>query len=299
MDRLTLLHAFVRLVELGTFTAVADEMRVKQSTVSKWIAELEERLGVQLIERTTRTRRVTEAGELFYERARELLSAWESATAEVQEQAPELRGRLRVSVPVVFGRLFVVPRVADFLQRHEAIEVELLYSDRYVNLIEERIDVAIRVGLPEDSSLTSRKLAETGRHLVASPEYVARRGAPERPSDLKEHTCLLHTGLSNGDVWSFGLPGGGEERARVRGRIAANNSEALLYMARRGFGVALLATWLVRDALDAGELVELLPNLTRPPAPICALMPPRRFVHPRVRRFIDFMVDAFAQARLR
>ena len=291
MDRLTAMHAFVRLVELGTFSEVADELRIKQSTVSKWLASLERELGVQLIERTTRTRRVTDAGTLFYRRARDILAAYDDASASLQEQAPEPRGRIRVSLPVVFGRLFVVPHVAAFLQRYRHVEVELVFSDRYVNLVDEAIDVAVRVGTPADSSFRARKLGETGRCLVASPGYLAERGAPRTPDDLSAHQCLLHTGLTTGATWSF-RSATGQVRAPVRGRISANNSDTLLFMARAGLGIALLASWLVGSDLQSGQLVPLLGDYQLPRAPIQALMPPGKRIHPRVRIFLDFLAQA-------
>jgi DNA-binding transcriptional LysR family regulator len=285
------MQAFVRLVEAGSFSAAAAELRVKQSTVSKWVAALEEQFGAQLVERTTRSQRVTEPGQRFYERARELLAAYEEATHELQERAPEPRGLLRVSVPTVFGRLFVVPHVARLMRRYPELELELVFSDRYVNLVEEGIDVAIRVGLPADSTFRARKLGETRRHLVASPGYLEQHRAPRTPRELKEHSCLLHTGLRTGDVWSF-RRGGKAVQAPVRGRLSANNSEAVLVMARAGLGVALLAEWLVEADLKSGRLVSLMPDYAPPPAPIQAVMPPGKYLHPRVRAFIDFLADA-------
>jgi DNA-binding transcriptional LysR family regulator len=285
------MQAFVRLVEAGSFSAAATELRVKQSTVSKWVAALEEEFGAQLVERTTRSQRVTEPGQRFYERARELLAAYEEAASELQERAPEPRGLLRVSVPTVFGRLFIVPHVARFMRRYLEVEVELVFSDRYVNLVEEGIDVAIRVGLPADSTFRARKLGETRRHLVASPGYLKQHPAPRAPKDLKEHSCLLHTGLRIGDIWSFQRAGKAFQ-APVRGRFAANNSEAVMVMARAGIGIALLAQWLVEEDLRSGRLVSLLPDYAPPPAPVQAILPPGKYVHPRVRAFIDFLADA-------
>ncbi len=291
MDRLAAMQAFVRLVEVGSFSTVAEELRIKQSTVSKWVAALEEELGTQLVERTTRRQRVTEPGQRFYERARELLAAYEEVSTELQERAPEPRGRLRVSVPTVFGRLHVVPHLATFMGRHRQLELELVFSDRYVNLVEEGIDVAIRVGLPADSSFRARKLGETRRHLVASPAYLKQHPAPRSPKELRHHACLLHTGLRTGDIWTF-RRGSRLVRAPVRGRFSANNSEALLAMARSGHGVALLAEWLVDTDLRGGRLVALLPEYEPPPAPIQALIPPGKHAPPRVRAFIDFLAEA-------
>ncbi|MEM6732402.1 MAG: LysR family transcriptional regulator, partial [Myxococcota bacterium] len=224
MDRLSALEAFVRLSELGTFSAVSNDLRVRQSTISKWIAALEEDLNVQLVERTTRSLRITDAGHSFLEDAREVLAAYEHATGRVGMSAPTLRGRLRISVPVVFGRLFIVPELRRFLRKHPQIEVELLFHDHYVNLIEENVDVAIRVGTPVDSSYRSHPLGETPRHLVSCKKYLDAHGVPKGPHDLERHSCLTHSGLTRGDVWvltrnqsRFEVP--------VRGCFSANNSE--------------------------------------------------------------------------
>lgn len=294
MDRMTAMHAYVRLVELGTFSAVADELRIKQSTVSKWLAALEHELGAQLVERTTRTRRITDAGRLFYQRAKDILAAYDDATAALQERAPEPRGRIRISLPVVFGRLFVVPHIASFLRRYRSVEVEIRFSDRYVNLVDEAIDVAVRVGTPADSSFRARKLGETGRRLVAAPGYLAEAGHPRTPRDLSEHQCLLYTGLNTGATWVFERAGR-RLRASVSGRISANNSEALLTMARAGLGIALLATWLVGPELADGSLVPLLTDYRPPSAPIQALMPPGKRVHPRVRSLLDHLTRALSE----
>lgn len=292
MDRLTALRAYVRVVELGTMTGAAAELRVKQSTVSKWVAALEAEVGVPLIERTTRTHRLTDAGRTFHQRARAILAAWEEATAELQADGAGLRGRVRLSVPVVFGRLHVVPALPDFLRAHPGIALELRFSDRYVNLIDEDLDVAIRVGLSVDSSFRERRLTETGRQLVASPAYVTAHGAPAAPAELEGRDCLLHSALGAGDVWTLTDDDGTPHRARVTGRFSADNSDALRWMAVEGLGIALLADWLVAEDLAAGRLVPLLTDYALPPAPIRAVMPPTTFVNPRVRALLDHLGEA-------
>jgi DNA-binding transcriptional LysR family regulator len=296
MDRIRALRAFVRAVEVGTFTAVADELRVKQSTISKWMAGLEAELGVPLLHRTTRASRLTEAGETFLARAREVLAAYDRALAEVQARAPELRGRLRASVPVVFGARYVVPAASAFLRAHPGVELELVYSDRYQRLVDEGLDLAVRVGIPADTSARAIALGRSRRHLVASPAYL--EGAPplRGPADLSAHRCLLHTGLDAAVTWSFRDPDGHAVRASVRGRFSANHSASLLAMARAGHGVALLADWLLQDDLASGRLVSLLEGFEPPPAPIQGLVPAGRAVHPRVRAFLDLLRDHLRRA---
>lgn len=302
MDRIDAMRAFVRVVEGESFSSVAESLRVGQPTISKWIAGLERELGVQLIERTTRARRVTEAGHLFYMRAREILEGFEEVSAQLQARQPELRGRLRVSLPVVFGQRHVVPALDGFLRRHEVLELELVFNDRYVNLLEEGFDVAIRVGAPVDSTLRARTLATTPRLLVAAPAYLKAAPPLRRPADLADHACLLHTGLGVGASWGFtGAQTGEVESARVTARCVANHSEAILCLARQGHGVALLASWLVDEALRAGELVALLAGdlceqgWRASPAPVQALMPPGAFTHPRVRALVDHLVEALSE----
>ena len=291
MDRIDAIHAFVRLVEIQSFSEVAKEIRVTQSTVSKWLAALEEELGVQLIERTTRTQRVTEAGQVLYERGKRILESYQDVRSLLQEGAPEPSGRLRISVPVVFGQRHVVPHMPKLLQRFRALEVELVFNDRYVNLVEEGFDAAIRVGIPVDSTLRARKLGVTDRVLVAAPSYLERLGAPRAPRDLQDHECLLHTGLAFGERWTF-RHDGRSSSVRVHGRFSANHSDALLQMCRSGTGIALLAAWLVDADLRRGRLVSLLPGHQPPNAPIQALFAPGRFVHARLRAFLDFVEDS-------
>ncbi len=301
MDRFTTLKAFCRLMELESFSAVAQELRVKQSTVSKWIAALEEELGVRLVDRTTRSLRATEAGQRFYRRAASIVPDYEAAVGEAREATAELRGPIRMSVPVVFGQRFIVPAVTRFLLLHESIELELIFGDRYVSLVEERFDLAIRVGVPVDSALSSHSLAEGRRYLVASPAYLERCGAPEDPSGLERHQCLVpHGHGQRGDqnppgAWSF-RRGKKVYRVRVGGRVCTNHSEATLHLARAGMGVALLASWLVEPDILQGALVALLPDFEPPSAPVRGLTPPGRFLTPRVRALIEHLRRELAPA---
>ena len=293
MDQLTALRAYARLVELESFTAVAGELRVKQSTVSKWIAALEDDLGVRLIDRTTRSLHVTDAGRRFYQRASAIVSDYEAAVGEAREEASALRGRIRMSAPVVFGQRFIVPAVTDFLLQHEAIEFELTFGDRYVSLVEEGYDVAVRVGTPVDSTLRSHSLGGGRRCLVAAPSYLAQRGAPRTPKDLEDHQCLVHTDRSARATWTF-RQGKRSQQVRVGGRVCANHSESTLHMAKAGLGVALLASWLVAPELARGALVPLLEGYAPPPAPVQALTPPGRLLTPRVRALIKHLRIALA-----
>jgi len=286
MDRLTTLRAYSRLVELESFSRVAKELRVKQSTVSKWIAALEEDLGVRLVDRTTRSFHVTEAGNRFYQRASAIVSDYEDAVGEVREEASALRGRIRMSVPVVFGQRFIVPAITRFLVEHEHIELELVFGDRYVNLVEEGFDLVIRVGIPVDSALRSHTLGEGRRYLVAAPSYLERYGTPSDPRDLENHQCLIHTERSTWVAWSF-KRGKKSQQVRASGRVSANHSESTLYMARAGLGVALLASWFVEPDLRSGRLVALLPSHALPLAPVRALTPPGKLLASRVRVLIE------------
>lgn len=283
MDRLDALRLFCRVAARGSFSAAAGDMKVKQSTASKWIAELELQLGASLFQRTTRSVQITDAGRRLLTRAGDVLAAFDDMTAEFAADNPEPTGSVRMSVPEVFGRRFVVPVVADFVLAHPRVRVELVFNDRYVNLVDEGFDLAVRVGVPVDTSARGRKLAESRRVLVASPDYVQRLGTPATPKALAQHQCLVHGQTAPSMVWRFRRGRGAETVVSVSGSVAANNSEAVLQLALRGLGVALLADWLVGDALRQGTLVALLTSYAVPPAPVYVLLPPGRFPSTTVR----------------
>ena len=288
------MRLFSRLAERGSFSAAARDLKIKQSTASKWVAELEAEFGANLVERTTRSVRITEDGQRLLARARDVLAAFDELSAEFEERSPEPRGRVRVSIPVVFGRLFVVPAVGDFLDRHPEVSIELVMNDRYVNLVDEGFDLAIRVGVQTDTSARGRKLAESRRVLVAAPAYLQSCHRPKAPDDLRHHVCLVHGDANSSVVWRFGRHPAKSVPVPVRGRFAANNSEAVALMARQGLGVALLADWLVSEDIEHGRLVPLLERFTTPPAPIFALRPPGLFSSATVRALTEHLATDIA-----
>lgn len=292
MDRIAAMQAYVRWVELGTFSAVARELHVKQSTISKWVASLEEEYGVQLIERTTRASRTTESGQTFYTRAKQMLALYEDTVATLQDQRPTPKGRVRMSVPAVFGRMYIIPLLSGFLNTYPDIELEVSFNDRYVQLVEEDIDLAIRVGVQKDSTYRAKKLGEATRHLVAAPSYFAQHGHPQHPDALTSHQCLLHTGMGT-DMWTF-QQHKQSFRVQVRGRFSTNFSEALLTLARDGMGIAMLASWLIAKDIQAGSLHTTLQEYTLPSAPIVALMPPIRYIAPKIRVLLDYLHEALS-----
>lgn len=292
MDRLTALHALVRVVKLGSFTAAADELGVKQSTVSKWVAELEATVGARLVERTTRSLRVTEAGRRLAAEVPGVHDAFEQALAAARGNAG-LQGPVRLSLPRVFGRRYAVPVLAELLAREPGLELELVFADRYVRLVEEGFDLALRVGQPVDSALVVHRLARVRRRLVASPAYLETQGAPRTVAELKDHDCVLHTREGSGGRWAFEGPSGSAVVVAVRGRVAANDSEVALDLVRAGHGVALLAEWLVDADLREERLVPLLTDHGTAPVTVDALTAPGRFLSPRIRAVIEALRGGF------
>ncbi len=288
MDSIRPFRAFVTLVDTGSFTATARELGVQQSTVSKWLSTLEEDFDCRLLDRTTRAQEPTEAGLRLYERARLVLDAYDETLVAMQSSAGRVRGRIRVSLPVVFGRLYVVPLVATFAKKHADVSLELHFSDHYSGLVGDGVDLAVRVGVPVDSSLTSHHLANSGRRLVASPGYLRTFGEPKSPAELAEHECLPHSAPGSPAVWTFRRRKK-TERIYVQGRVRTDNSDAARSLARSGLGIGMLASWLVDGDIRAGRLVPILEEFSLPEAPIRALTPPGRMVPRHVRSFIDHL----------
>jgi DNA-binding transcriptional LysR family regulator len=284
MDRLDELATFVRIVEEGSLARAASRLRRSPPAVTRALAALEDRLGLRLIDRTTRRLAPTEAGRSFYDKARTLVSDYEAATAGAPD-AP-IRGRLRITAPVQFGRRHIAPIVSRFLDAHESVEVELMLNDRNVDLIDEGIDVALRIGPLADSSLSARPVGQVRRLWVASPAYLKRHGTPEVPADLMHHEALLGT-LRGNSEWHFA----GARRGaplRLAGRLRADDVETRLQAARAGRGIAQLLSYQVADELVSGRLVRLLTAWERPPLPVHLVTKGRAHRAPKIDAFLEF-----------
>lgn len=293
MDRLNEMEAFVRVVDLGGVTDAARKMGLSKSAISKHVASLEDRLGARLLNRTTRKVSPTEIGLAFYDRAIRVLAEAAEADAMVSSMQDMPRGELRISAPVSFGLRALSPAVTGFLKSFPDISVHMVLDDRFVELVAEGYDLAIRIGDLPDSSLRARKLTDAQVHLVASPDYLARNGAPESIQALSEHNLLHYSNLSSGNYWRLQANGGQERQVRAVGRLTVNNGDALRDAAVDGLGIAFLPDFIIDGELERGELLELLPESRRPPMGVYAVYPQGRFPQPKLRAFIDHLVESF------
>ncbi|MFA7431325.1 MAG: LysR family transcriptional regulator [Rhodospirillaceae bacterium] len=294
MDSLSGMAVFVRVVEEESFSAAARVLGLSKSAVSKQVAALEERLGARLLNRTTRRLALTDAGTAFFERAQRILADAEEAEAAVTQLSTAPRGVLRVNAPVTFGVQHLGPLLPAFMAAYPELAVDLVLNDRFVDLVEEGFDVAVRIGRLSDSSLIARRLAPLRRLLVASPEYVAVHGAPQQPDDLRNHACLLYTYLLRGDAWSLTGPNGRTTEVRVTGRLRANNGDVLRSALLGGMGIAYTPSFIVGRDLAEGRLVRVLPGWEDVSAAVYAVHPHARLVPPKVRAFVDFLAERFA-----
>ena len=289
MSDLASLEAFVRVAETRSFSGAARVLDLTPSAVSKQVGRLEDRLGVRLFNRTTRRVRLTDLGQAFYERAARILGDLAEAERAVIELHGTPSGKLAVSLPLAFGRRHVMPHLPAFLDAHPQVRLDLSFSDRFVDLVEDGIDVALRIGELADSSLIARRLAPNRRVVCAAPAYVARHAPPRRPADLVDHNCLVYTYRAMRNEWRFHGPDGAAESVRVTGNLETNDPEALYMALCDGVGAALLPLWLVGVDLKAGTLVRLMPGYHAPDSAIHALYPPGRHLSPKVRAFVDFL----------
>jgi DNA-binding transcriptional LysR family regulator len=292
MDRLDEFAIFVRIVEDGSLARAASRLRRSPPAVTRALAALEGRLGVRLIDRTTRRLAPTEAGRLLYERARGLLGDYEAATLGVRE-AP-VRGLLRIGAPVLFGRRHVAPIVTAFLDAHADAEIELLLNDRNVDLIDESIDVAVRIGALADSGLSARAVGEVKRLWAASPAYLAARGLPQTPQDLGRHEAVLGTFRTAGD-WTFGRARR-RDGVRVAGRLRVDDVETRLQAVLDGRGIGQFLSYQVADALGDGRLIRLLQSFEPPAIPVHLLTKGRVNRAPKIEAFLGFSASRLQRA---
>ena len=295
MDAFAALRAFVAVTEDGGFARAARRMGVATSSVTRQVDALEEDLGTLLLNRSTRSITLTEAGESYVEHAVRILADLESANLEVSETTGPPRGHMRVSLPVAFARLHVAPAIPEFLRAYPGIELDLSLTDNVVNLVEERLDLAVRIGSLESSSLIARKLTPHRRLVCASPDYLEEHGEPQSPADLSGHNCLTFSYVKGDRIWRFS--GRSEETIRVSGNMRANNSEMLREAAIGGTGLILMPSWLVGADIEAGRLRAILTDWEANPgnasAAIHAVYLPNRRSSKKVRAFIDFLVARF------
>ncbi|EKE44219.1 LysR substrate binding domain protein [Oceaniovalibus guishaninsula JLT2003] len=294
MDRLTEMEAFATVVDQGGFTDAARKMGLSKSAVSKHVSSLEARLGARLLNRTTRRVSPTEIGLAYYDRARRVLDNADEADSLVTAMQSAPSGLLRISVATDFGVNLLSPLLGDFLHRHPDVTVNMVLNNRFVELVSEGFDMAVRIGEVDDSSLRARRLADTARRMIAAPSYFERFGRPRKIDDLSDHKLLHYTSQSNGAVWHLTAPSGEKRQVRTAGWLSVNDGQSLLNAAISGLGIAYLPTFLYADALRAGKVIEALPDLPDDVKGIHAVYPPGRFVQPKVRAFVDFLVDAFA-----
>ncbi|UZE09098.1 LysR family transcriptional regulator [Pseudomonas sp. B21-053] len=293
MDRIECMRAFIVTVGENGFAAAARAMDVPRSKVSKQIQALEEAIGVQLLQRTTRSLHLTEAGAEYYDAARELIASLDEAEQRARDGVGELRGVLRINAPMSFGLRRLGPLIPVFHDLHPNIELQLVLSDQQVDPVRGGFDVTLRIASMPDSSMVARLLAPAPRIMVASPAYLKRAGTPQVPKDLTHHQCLNYGYLQSGV--SLQLSNGKDtQRVNVTGPLHANNGDLLAQAAEAGMGIALLPDFIVEEALTAGRLVSVLCEWQAPPITINAVYPSARRVPQKTRTFIDFLIKELA-----
>ncbi len=294
MDRLTEMEAFATVVDQGGFTDAARKLGMSKSAVSKHVSSLEARLGARLLNRTTRRVSPTEIGLAYYDRALRVLNDAGEADALVSSMQSDPSGLLRISVATDFGVNHLSPVLGPFLDEFPEISVNMVLNNRYVELISEGFDMAIRIGDLEDSTLRARKLTETTKRMIASPGYIGKYGRPAKIDDLNEHKLLHYSSQAGGSVWRLTAPSGERRQVRTAGGLSVNDGQSLLNAAISGLGIAYLPSFLYAGAMKKGLVEDVIPDLPVETQGIYAIYPPGRFVQPKVRAFIDFLVNVFA-----
>ena len=293
MDRLTSMAAFVRSVETGSMTAAARHFGLSQAMISKHVRGLEEALGVRLLEVTTRKLTLTEAGRRYFERCGHILGEVEEASLEASRYQASPRGLLRVTAPAAFGRLHLAPAIAPFMERYRDLAVEVELADRFVNLVEESVDIAVRVGRLLDSALVVRRLGSCQMLTCASPAYLDRAGMPGHPSDLERHACLCLTTIATPGIWQYRDGDGGEIDVRVSGPLRGNDIDLLCAAAERGIGIVYGPSFVLGPRVQAGRLRPILGGHPGRPLDLNAVFPSNRHLSSKVRVFVDFLVEWF------
>jgi DNA-binding transcriptional LysR family regulator len=294
MDKLTSLRAFVKVVELGSFSEAGRQLRLSRSAISKYVSDLEQDLGVQLLNRTTRHASPNENGQAYFERTLAILADLDAADHAVAQLQATPRGMLRVNAPMSFGTLQLGPAVADFMALYPELRIQLVLSDEQIDPVQGGYDVTLRIADLESSSLIARKIVAIDRVICAAPSYLDQHGVPQHPGDLRRHALLTYGFLLTGNQWK--LTGeDGEHWIQPEWTLCANNAEVLRDAAIKGRGVALLPTFIAEASLRDGTLQGFLDDYKAPPLTLYALYPPTRHLAVKVRLFIDFLLDRFGR----
>ena len=294
MDRFEDMQAFVAVVETGSFTAAADRLDSAKSAISRRVSALEERLGAQLLRRTTRRINLTKTGRSYYERSARILADLNEAESAVAQEHGELRGTLRVALPLSFGVRHMCEPIAEFSRRHPRVDFDLDFNDRRIDLVEEGVDLAVRIGRLADSSMIARRLFEARTIVCGSKRYFDEHGTPQTPDDLRDHRCLVYGNLADPRKWVCKDAAGNRIQVDVNPSMTATSGDFLCAAASQGLGIAMQPTFIAGEAISRGELVPILTNYEWPVSPAYAVYPPTRHLSYRVREFIDYLAEYFS-----
>jgi DNA-binding transcriptional LysR family regulator len=292
MDLLAAFQVFIRVSESGSFSAVAREMNLSQPAISRQIAALEDYFGERLLHRTTRNLTLTDDGRDLLVHARRVLESLQEAETSVGRRRGTVAGMVRLSVPVIFGRLYLTPRIGKLLEAHPALEMDVLFNDGLADLVADGIDLAVRAGTIADSSLITRRLGYVARYVLAATSYIERRGAPAAPEQLTAHDCLIFTHGATPTHWPF-QGKDGIFTVPVAGRFRSDSGEGVREAVISGYGIGLLPAWYFRDEIANGSVQILLREWEVPGAPVHLVYPSRRHLSPRVRVVMDFIIKEY------
>lgn len=288
MDRLAAIEIFIRVVDTGSFSAAARHYDVGQPAVSKAIAHLEEWLGVKLLLRSTRALTPTEAGNSFYQRAKRAVEETDEAVLAARGTASGLSGKLRVSAAVCFARLHIVPRLSEFMEEHPSLELELVLDDRKIDLVDEGIDLALRMGALADSNMTARRIAEARRRVIGTPEYFKRHGIPKEPADLLAHRAVIYTRDGGGEDWKF-RKGTAEVSVKMQGRVKITATEGVRAAVFADMGLVVVSEWAFTPELKSGAVVSVMDDWALPLTNLSAVYPTGRLASTKARQFVVFV----------
>ncbi|HVN35930.1 MAG TPA: LysR family transcriptional regulator [Casimicrobiaceae bacterium] len=297
MDRFASITAFSRVVEAGSFARAAERMGVSVSAVSRQVAELEAHLNVRLLNRTTRRLSLTESGQAFFDRSVQLLADLEEAEMAVTSASVVPRGTLRLTCSATFGSRHLAPAIAAFAARHPQMRFDVELSERFVDLVDEGFDLAVRIGGAGSQNVVARRVGATRVLCCAAPSYLERHGEPREPEELAKHKCLSYEYLPTRNVWTFRDPKGGERSVRIDGSVHSNNGRFLVGLAAEGIGISREPDFISAPDLRAGRLQPILREFESPPLPIYVVYPSRRHLSAKVRAFADFLSERFANEK--